>query len=97
MKKLLIYDHVRVNGGSNYEYSGQRWIPRIKYEKIKRDEVLTMFSDKCVMFQDFGLNIILIEILQLLLFSYIHRAHPYNILHIQIKVQNQKFQRVSLN
>ena len=47
-----------------------------------------MFSDERVMFQVFGLNIILIEILQLLLFSCIHRAHPYNILHIQIKVQN---------
>ena len=24
--KIVIYDHLRVNGRSNYEYPGQRWV-----------------------------------------------------------------------
>jgi len=32
-EKLLIYDQERVNGGSNYEYSGQRWIPKLAQNK----------------------------------------------------------------
>ena len=27
MAKILIYDQARVNGGRNYEYPEQRWVP----------------------------------------------------------------------
>jgi len=29
MTKNVIYDQVRVNGGSNYELPGQRWVPKL--------------------------------------------------------------------
>ena len=32
--KIVIYDQARVNGGSNYKYTGKRWV--LKLVKYKR-------------------------------------------------------------
>ena len=31
--KFVIYDQVRVNGGNNYEYPGQRWVLKLVPDK----------------------------------------------------------------
>ena len=31
--KIIIYDKARVNGGTNYDYPGQRWVPKLVYNK----------------------------------------------------------------
>ena len=32
--KIVIYE-VRVNGGTNYDYPGQRWVPKLVHHNIK--------------------------------------------------------------
>ena len=34
--KIVIYDQARVNGGSNYEYLGQRRVPKLVSINMKR-------------------------------------------------------------
>ena len=42
--KIVIYDQVRVNGGSNYEYPGQRWV--LKLVKYKIMEIWKKMKEK---------------------------------------------------
>ena len=31
--KIVIYDKMRVNGGTNYDSPGQRWVPKLVIDK----------------------------------------------------------------
>ena len=32
--KIAIYDNARVNGGTNYDNPGQRWVPKLGFYKL---------------------------------------------------------------
>ena len=55
--KIVIYEKVRVSGGSNYEYPGERWVLNLVQYKIILDYFLTFYNIQLLITEGFTKNI----------------------------------------